>query len=141
LAKRKGFFLEGESVPPWRISEKDRCSSDTHACSYRSRGIGILWEEKIRWAIIESGGFSEYSEEGAALEKEVLRIARKWGIRIVGPNGIGINNFENGFVVAFPPLNRKAVRKGKVSLLVQSGGVSLTYLNLLSSASVGSLKL
>ena len=97
--------------------------------------------KKIRWAIIESGGFSEYSEEGAKLEREALRIARKWGIRIVGPNGIGIINIENGFVVAFPPLNRKAVRKGKVSLLVQSGGVSLTYLNLLSSASVGISKI
>jgi acetyltransferase len=98
-------------------------------------------KKKIRWAIIESGGFSEYSEEGAALEKEVLRIAKKYGIRIVGPNGIGIINIENGFVVAFPPLNRKAARKGKVSLLVQSGGVSLTYLNLLSSASVGISKI
>jgi acetyltransferase len=97
--------------------------------------------KKIHWAIIESGGFSEYSEEGAELEKEVLRIAKKWGIRIVGPNGIGINNFENGFVVAFPPLNRKAIPKGKVSLLVQSGGVSLTYLNLLSSASIGISKI
>ncbi len=93
--------------------------------------------KKIRWAVIESGGFSEYSEEGAELEREALRIAKKWGIRIAGPNGIGINNFENGFVVAFPPLNRKAIKKGKVSLLVQSGGVSLTYMNLLSSASVG----
>ncbi len=97
--------------------------------------------KKIRWAIIESGGFSEYSEEGAELEREALRIARKWGIRIVGPNGIGIINIENGFVVAFPPLNRKAARKGKVSLLVQSGGVSLTYLNLLSSANVGISKI
>src|SRR4030065_112834 len=68
--------------------------------------------KKIRWAIIESGGFSEYSEEGAELEREALRIAKKWGIRIVGPNGIGIINIENGFVVAFPPLNRKAVQKG-----------------------------
>jgi acetyltransferase len=98
-------------------------------------------KKKIRWAIIESGGFSEYSEEGAKLEREILRIAKKWGIRIIGPNGIGISNFENGFVVAFPPLNRKAIRKGKVSLLVQSGGVSLTYLNLLSSASVGISKI
>lgn len=97
--------------------------------------------KKIRWAIIESGGFSEYSEEGARLEKEVLRIARKWGIRIVGPNGIGVINLENNFVAAFPPLNRKAARKGKVSLLVQSGGVSLTYLNLLSSANVGVSKM
>ena len=97
--------------------------------------------KKIRWAIIETGGFSEYSEEGAKLEKKVLRIARKWGIRIVGPNGIGITNAENGFAVPFSPLNRKAVRKGKVSLLVQSGGVSLTYLNLLSSASLGISKM
>ncbi len=97
--------------------------------------------KEIRWAIIESGGFSEYSEEGARLEKEVLRIARKWGIRIVGPNGIGVINLENNFVASFPPLNRKAVRKGKVSLLVQSGGVSLTYLNLLSSANLGVSKM
>jgi len=97
--------------------------------------------KKIRWAIIESGGFSEYSEEGAKLEKEVLRIARKWGIRIVGPNGIGVINLENNFVAAFPPLNRKIIRKGKVSLLVQSGGVSLTYLNLLSSANIGVSKM
>ena len=97
--------------------------------------------KKIRWAIIESGGFSEYSEEGAELEREVLRIAKKWGIRLVGPNGIGIINIDNGFVVPFPPLNPKAVRKGKVSLLVQSGGVALTYLNLLSSASVGISKI
>ncbi len=97
--------------------------------------------KKIRWAIIETGGFSEYSEEGAKLEKEVLRIAQKWGIRLVGPNGIGIINIENGFVVPFSPLNPKTVRKGKVSLLVQSGGVVLTYLNLLSSASVGISKI
>ena len=94
-------------------------------------------KKKIRWAVIESGGFSEYSEEGAKLEEETLRIAQKWGIRIVGPNGIGISNIENGFVAAFSPLSPKALRKGKVSLLAQSGGVSLTYLNLLSSASVG----
>jgi acyl-CoA synthetase (NDP forming) len=87
--------------------------------------------KKIRWAIIESGGFSEYSEEGARLEKEVLRVAKKWGIRVVGPNGIGIINVENGFAVSFPPLKWKSIRKGRVSLLVQSGGVSLTYLNLL----------
>jgi acetate---CoA ligase (ADP-forming) len=97
--------------------------------------------KKIRWAIIETGGFREYSEEGAKLEKEALRIAQKWGIRIVGPNGIGIINIENGFVVPFSPINQKAIRKGKVSLLVQSGGVVLTYLNLLSSASVGISKI
>ena len=33
--------------------------------------------KKIRWAVIESGGFGEYSEEGGRLEKEALKIARR----------------------------------------------------------------
>ncbi len=97
-------------------------------------------KKKIRWAIVESGGFSEYSEEGAALEKEVHRIAKKWGIRMVGPNGIGIINIENGFVVPFVKLKGRVINKGKVSVLAQSGGVSLLYLNLLASANVGIAK-
>ena len=96
--------------------------------------------KKIRWAIIETGGFSEYSEEGAQLEQEVLRIAKKWKMRIVGPNGIGLINVENGFVLPFINLKRDPVRKGRVSILAQSGGVSLTYFNLLTSANVGIAK-
>lgn len=97
--------------------------------------------KKIRWAIIETGGFREYSEEGAHLENEILRIARKWGIRIVGPNGIGLMNVHNGFVVPFVRLRRSPLGKGKVSILAQSGGVLLAYANLLTSANVGLSKL
>ena len=96
--------------------------------------------KKIRWAIIETGGFSEYSKEGAQLENEVLRIAKKWRMRIVGPNGIGLINVENGFVVPFINMKRDSARIGKVSILAQSGGVSLTYFNLLTSANVGIAK-
>jgi acetate---CoA ligase (ADP-forming) len=93
--------------------------------------------KKIPWAIVETGGFREYSEEGARLEEETLRIAKKWGIRIIGPNGIGLINLENGFVVPFVDLKRRPIRKGTVSILAQSGGVSITYCNLLASANVG----
>jgi acetyltransferase len=98
-------------------------------------------QKGIRWAIIETGGFREYSEEGAQLENEILEIARKWGIRIVGPNGIGIMNVHNGFVVPFVKLKRGPVSKGKISILAQSGGVLLTYANLLTSANVGLSKI
>jgi len=98
-------------------------------------------QKGIRWAIIETGGFREYSEEGAQLEKEILQIARKWGIRFVGPNGIGITNVHNGFVVPFVKLRRGPVSKGKVSILAQSGGVLLAYANLLTSANVGLSKM
>jgi acyl-CoA synthetase (NDP forming) len=98
-------------------------------------------QKGIRWAIIETGGFREYSEEGAQLENEILQIARKWGIRIVGPNGIGIMNIHNGFVVPFVKLRRGPVSKGKISILAQSGGVLTAYANLLTSANVGLSKI
>lgn len=98
-------------------------------------------QKGIRWAIIETGGFREYSEEGGQLEQTILQIARKWGIRIVGPNGIGITNVDNGFVVPFVKLKRGPVGKGKISILAQSGGVLLTYANLMISANVGLSKM
>ena len=97
--------------------------------------------KRIPWAIIETGGFSEYSQAGKQLEENVLQIAKRWGIRLVGPNCIGIINVGNGFVVSFGRLKREPVRKGKVSILAQSGGVAGTYFNLLSSANVGIAKI
>jgi acetate---CoA ligase (ADP-forming) len=96
--------------------------------------------KKIPWAIIESGGFGEYSDEGQKLETRVHQAAKKWGIRLCGPNGIGVINVENGFVVPFVSMKKGPVRKGKVSILAQSGGVSFTYFNLLASANVGIAK-
>ena len=98
-------------------------------------------KKKISWAIIETGGFREYSEEGAELEQTVLQAARKWGIRIVGPNGIGITNVHNGFVVPFVKMKSRPVAKGKLSILAQSGGVLLNYANLMLSANVGLSKM
>ena len=103
--------------------------------------IEACGRKKISWAIIETGGFREYSEEGDQLEKTVLQTARKWGIRVVGPNGIGITNVHNGFVVPFVKLKRGPVSKGKLSILAQSGGVLLSYANLMISANVGLSKI
>ncbi len=103
--------------------------------------IEACGRKKISWAIIETGGFREYSEEGGQLEQTVLQTARKWEIRIVGPNGIGITNVDNGFVVPFVKLKKGPVSKGKLSILAQSGGVLLTYANLMISANVGLSKI
>jgi len=103
--------------------------------------IEACGRKKIPWVIIETGGFREYSEEGGRLEQTVLQTARKWGIQIVGPNGIGITNVDNGFVVPFVKLKRGPVSKGKLSILAQSGGVLLTYANLMISANVGLSKM
>jgi acetyltransferase len=90
----------------------------------------------IRWAVIESGGFSELGAEGTAIEQACCEAARKHGMRFIGPNGIGVSNLENGLVLPFWPL-REDLRTGSVSVLAQSGGVGLSYLGFLAEESIG----
>ena len=90
----------------------------------------------IRRMVIETGGFREFSEEGTKLEEKILQKARQWGIRFVGPNCIGIINFENGLCCPFVSLKGFRTRPGEISVISQSGGVALTYLHQLSSMNV-----
>src|SRR5271166_2369968 len=47
-------------------------------------------ENGVRGAIVISAGFKEIGPEGAALERQVLEEARKAGIRVIGPNCLGV---------------------------------------------------
>jgi len=94
----------------------------------------------IHRAVIESGGFGEFSEAGRELEEQIREVARRWDIRFVGPNCISVVNVENGLYLPFAILDRQAVKMGPVSVLAQSGGVSITYLLLLSEAGLGANK-
>ncbi len=99
--------------------------------------LEVCGKKGIKRAVIETGGFSEYSEEGANLEKECIKIADKYGIKFVGPNCIAITNFENGMVLPFMRLYKDSTRLGDISVAAQSGGIALTYLNFLSSENIG----
>ena len=59
-----------------------------------------------------SGGFSEFSDEGRQLEEQIQDIARRWGIRYVGPNCISVVNLEAGVCLPFAPLTPEDVRLG-----------------------------
>ena len=87
--------------------------------------------------VIESGGFSEFSEEGRELEERLKQVARKWGIRFVGPNCISVVNLEKGVCLPFASISPNGMRLGAASVVAQSGGVSITYLDQLSSSGVG----
>ena len=91
----------------------------------------------IRRAVVESGGFGELSEEGRQLEQQLAEIARRWDMRFVGPNCISVINLENGMCLPFPPLSPRTARLGHASVIAQSGGVSITYLDRLCTAGVG----
>lgn len=91
----------------------------------------------IRYVVIESGGFSEFSEEGRQLEEQLKEIARRWDIRFVGPNCISVVNLDAGVCLPFAPIGRDTLRFGPVSVVAQSGGVSIHYAELLSMTGLG----
>jgi acyl-CoA synthetase (NDP forming) len=91
----------------------------------------------IKRVVIESGGFGEFSEEGRLLGEQVLAIARKWGMRFVGPNCISIINTNNGICSPFLPMVPEEVRPGRVAVLAQSGGVILTCIDMLTASGLG----
>ncbi len=75
----------------------------------------------VKVAIIISGGLAEIGGEGAELEREIVDIARRGGMRLVGPNCLGhIDTHTNVRTVGFLP----GVKKGNVALISQSGNSS-----------------
>ncbi|HKJ00679.1 MAG TPA: GNAT family N-acetyltransferase [bacterium] len=86
--------------------------------------------------VIISAGFAEIGAKGAALQKEVLDIARRHGMRIVGPNCLGMLNTESAvrlnatFAPMFPP-------PGRVALSSQSGALGIAMLNLARELRLG----
>jgi len=72
----------------------------------------------IKGAIIVPQGFADADAEGKALQEQLTQIARDKGIRILGPNTLGIVNAFSGFTSSFMPLLREKV---PVGVICQSG--------------------
>lgn len=85
-------------------------------------------------AIIISAGFKEIGPEGLALEEQILSIARKSGMRIVGPNCLGVMNARKGLNATFA---KGMARPGEVAFLSQSGALGTAVLDWSFEANVG----
>lgn len=80
--------------------------------------------------VIESGGFSEYSHGDHSLEQEVLAIADKYKMKVIGPNCVGVSNFDFKMMMPFG-FATEVPSGGRVGLIAQSGGVGGSYLRLI----------
>jgi acyl-CoA synthetase (NDP forming) len=69
-------------------------------------------------AVVISGGFSEIGVEGVELEKALIQSAKDSGVRIIGPNCVGVSNSRvfNGTFTMMP-------ERGNIALLSQSGAL------------------
>jgi acetate---CoA ligase (ADP-forming) len=79
--------------------------------------------KRVKNIIINSGGFSEVGPEGAAYEADFMERARKYGIRVLGPNCQGIINSDPD-VRAYCNFTFTMPEKGFISIVALSGGVA-----------------
>jgi len=93
-------------------------------------------EKGIRRVVVETGGFREHGEEGLAHEARVVEVLRRYGMRMIGPNGLGVINAEIGLAAPFMPIEERW-RPGDVSIIAQSGGVGLSLISLLAEENLG----
>ncbi len=73
----------------------------------------------VRHVIIETAGFAEIGEAGRAQQAEAGEVARRLGLRIIGPNCVGVVNTANCFTSV--EIMDEALRPGPVSIIAQSG--------------------
>ena len=73
----------------------------------------------IRHVIIESAGFAETDEKGIALQENVKAIAKRLGLRVIGPNCVGVVNTGNRFATV--ELIEESMTPGPLSIIAQSG--------------------
>jgi len=74
--------------------------------------------KNIKAAVVISGGLAETGEEGAVVERQVVEVAKRGGMRFIGPNCMGLFEASSNFntVIFLPPL-----REGPVAAISQSG--------------------
>jgi len=84
----------------------------------------------VKFVIIHTAGFSEMGPDGAKLQDALLDAARRYGVRVYGPNSQGVMNSDPD-VSVYANFTFTPMRPGKASILAQSGGVAeLLNLNL-----------
>lgn len=78
----------------------------------------------VKGAILLAGGFSEASAAGAVLEREVVEVARRYGVRLIGPNTSGMFSARLGCNAS----GWFNIPKGPLALLSNSANVLLSLL-------------
>ncbi|MCB1474902.1 MAG: acetate--CoA ligase family protein [Rhodobiaceae bacterium] len=76
----------------------------------------------VKNAVLLAGGFAESGEEGRKAQEEVGRQAKKYGIRVIGPNCLGFANFIDRAAV-WTGTFRHPIGTGSIAVISQSGAV------------------
>ena len=81
-------------------------------------------QKGVNGAVVLAGGFGEMGPDGRKLETEMVAVARKHNIRLIGPNTSGMLNLHDKLNL----VGLKDAPKGDIALLTQSGNMALTLI-------------
>jgi len=84
--------------------------------------------------IVITAGFKEVGAEGAKAEQELVQICRAGGVRMVGPNCLGVLNTDHAMNATFAP---SVPPPGKISVISQSGALCVAILDWAASMKLG----
>ncbi len=93
-------------------------------------------KKKIKGAIVITAGFKEVDEEGKKLEQQLKDIAKKYNIKIIGPNCLGVMNLDpktmmNSTFLKITP------KSGEIALVSQSGAICAALCEDASAQGIG----
>ena len=91
-------------------------------------------EAGVRGVIVISAGFKEHGEPGRELERQILERMRGSGMRLIGPNCLGVMNPLSGLNATFAP---NIARPGNVAFISQSGALCTAVLDWCQKEMVG----
>jgi acyl-CoA synthetase (NDP forming) len=92
----------------------------------------------VRCAIIITARFSDAGPEGAAIERELVQIARAAGMRLIGPNCLGVISPANNLVLcSSPALDIDALPRSPIGFITQSGALMGTLFDRATAMGIG----
>lgn len=77
----------------------------------------------VRAAVVVTENFAEAGNDGAELQQRLVDVGRRTGIRVMGPNTVGLVNTANGFTTVPYFIAYERIRSGGVAYCSQSGFV------------------
>jgi acyl-CoA synthetase (NDP forming) len=103
--------------------------------------IDHLHAKGIRRLILISSGYAEAGEAGHALQQRIAEKTKQRGMRVIGPNALGLYNTENGLDSFFVSRERVSrPRPGRLSIISQSGAITVILMEALSRDGIGIAK-
>lgn len=94
-------------------------------------------DARVKSVVVITAGFKEVDAHGAALENEIALLCRKHGVRLMGPNCIGLINTGNRMNATFAP---QMPPPGKISVISQSGALCVAILDMALHRNMGLAK-